>query len=104
MRVDTWVQKQATGAWKRVAIRDSTKENVFVDILHSDILHRIIWLWDGKKPEARRWHLVVRCEIDSPEEIKYSLSNASLDTRAERLAFMQVQRYWVERPFQDAKN
>jgi SRSO17 transposase len=98
MRVDAWVRKQAPGAWKRVALRDGSKGKIFVDILH-----RIIWLWDGKEPEARRWHLVVRREIDSPKEIKYSLSNASLDTPTERLAFMQAQRYWVERPFQDAK-
>jgi hypothetical protein len=78
MRVDKWVQKQALGAWRRVAIRDSSKGKIFVDILH-----RIIWLWDCKEPEARRWHLVVRREIDSPEEIIYSLSNASLDTQAE---------------------
>jgi SRSO17 transposase len=87
MRVDAWVRKQAPGAWKRVALRDGSKGKIFVDILH-----RIIWLWDGKEPEARRWHLVVRREIDSPKEIKYSLSNASLDTPTERLAFMQAQR------------
>ena len=45
------------GAWKRVAIRDGFKGKIFIDILH-----RIIWLWDGKEPEARRWHLVVRCQ------------------------------------------
>ena len=88
MRVDRWVRKQAPGAWKRIAIRDSSKGKIFVDILH-----RIIWLRDGKEAEARRWHPVVRREIDSPEEIKYSLSNASLDTSTERLAFMQAQRY-----------
>lgn len=50
------------------------------------------------------WHLVVRREIDSPTEIKYSLSNADPETTVKRLAYMQAQRYWVERPFQDAKN
>jgi len=97
--VDKWIKKQAPGAWKRVAIRESTKGKIFVDILH-----RIIWLWDGEESEARRWHLVVRREINSSETIKYSLSNAPLDTPTEKLAFMQAQRYWVERPFQDAKN
>ena len=47
---------------------------------------------------------MVRREIESPEGIKYSLCNATLDTPTERLAFMPAQRYWVERPFQDAKN
>ena len=41
---------------------------------------------------------------DSPKEIKYSLSNAASNTSTRRLAYMQAQRYWVERPFQDAKN
>lgn len=68
MRVDRWVRKQAAGAWKRIVIRDSSKGKIFLDILH-----RIICLWDGKEAEARRWHLVVRREIDSPEEIKYPL-------------------------------
>jgi hypothetical protein len=99
MRVDTWIKKQCVGSWKRVAIRDSTKGRIFVDIWH-----RMIWLWDGKETEARKWHLIVRREVNSPEKIKYSLSNAPHDTPTERLAFMQAQRYWVERPFQDAKN
>jgi SRSO17 transposase len=47
--------------------------------------------------------LIVRRELDSVKTIKYSLSNASEDTSAERLAFMQGQRYFVERAFQDAK-
>ena len=36
--------------------------------------------------------------------IKCSLSNASEDAKVKRLAFMQAQRYWIERVFQDAKN
>jgi hypothetical protein len=36
--------------------------------------------------------------------IKCSLSNASEDAQVKRLAFMQAQRYWIERVFQDAKN
>ena len=47
---------------------------------------------------------VVRREIDSQAKRKYSLSKAPSDTSTKRLAFMQAQRYWVERPFQDAKN
>ncbi|XOF32986.1 MAG: hypothetical protein ACL93V_13335 [Candidatus Electrothrix sp. YB6] len=62
------------------------------------------WLWDGKEAEARKWHLVVRREVKSPKKIKYSLSNAESNTSTRRLAYMQAQRYWVERPFQDAKN
>lgn len=99
MRVDKWVAKHSVDSWKRVSIRDTTKGK-----LRADILHRRVWVWDGKEKKARKWHLVVRREIKSPEKIKYSLSNASAGTSIQRLAYMQAQRYWVERPFQDAKN
>jgi SRSO17 transposase len=86
-------------AGKRVEIRESIKGKLLVDIRH-----REVWVWDGKESIARKWHLGVRREINSPEKIKYSLSNAPSNTHTKRLAFMQAQRYWVERPFQDAKN
>jgi SRSO17 transposase len=99
IRLDRWVAKQSPEAWKRVELRESTKGKLL-----ADILHRQIWVWDGKESCARKWHLIVRREINSPEKIKYSLSNAPIDTPTKRLAFVQTQRYWMERPFQDAKN
>ena len=99
MRVDKWIAKQSVESWKRVVIRDTTKGKLLVHILH-----RRVWVWDGKENRARKWHLVVRREIKSPTTIKYSLSNAPSGTSRHRLAYMQAQRYWVERPFQDAKN
>jgi SRSO17 transposase len=99
IRVDKWSESKPEEAWKRIEVRKTTKGNLFVDILHQQV-----WLWDGKEAEARRWHLIIRREVDSPKKKKYSLSNASDNTSVERLAYMQAQRYWVERPFQDAKN
>lgn len=99
IRVDRWTDKQSPNAWKRVKVRMSTKGKLVVDILH-----REVWVWDGEESQARKWHLVVRREVNSPEKRKYSLSNAPSNTSITRLAFMQAQRYWVERPFQDAKN
>ncbi len=98
-RVDKVVEAEPDDAWKRIKVRETTKGWLIVDILH-----KIVWLWDDEEEEARLWNLVVRREVDSPNEIKYSLSNAALGTSLKRLAFMQTQRYWVERPFQDAKN
>ncbi|MEA3468849.1 MAG: transposase [Thermodesulfobacteriota bacterium] len=98
-RVDKLVESQPDDAWKRVKVRETTKGKLIVDILH-----KTVWLWDEKEKHARLWHLVVRREIGSPNEIKYSLSNAISETSVKRLAYMQAQRYWVERPFQDAKN
>ncbi|MFO1434503.1 MAG: transposase [Candidatus Competibacteraceae bacterium] len=97
-RVDRWAQAQPAGAWQRVPLRDGTKGRLEVDILH-----RRVWLWDGEELQVRPWHVIVRREVDTPTEIKYSLSNASADTPAPRLAFMQGQRYWIERALQHGK-
>lgn len=98
VRVDEWMPQHPAGAWQRVSLRDSTKGRLEVDILH-----RRVWRWDGREPQARQWHLIVRREVDTPTEIKYSLSNASADTPVPRLGFMQGQRYWIERVLQNGK-
>jgi SRSO17 transposase len=98
VRVARWAQQQPTEAWQRVNLRDGTQGPLRVAILH-----RRVWLWDSHEPQARPWHLLVRREVDTPTEIKYSLSNAAADTPAPRLAFMQGQRYWIERALQTGK-
>ena len=35
-------------------------------------MHRRVCLWDGKEREAHCWHLIVRREVNAPEEIKYT--------------------------------
>ena len=84
--------------WMRCVLRDSTRGELRVDIAH-----RRVWVWDGEEEAPRCWHLVVRREVKSEKTIKYSLSNAPIDTPRLRLAQMQGQRYWVERTFEDAK-
>lgn len=98
VRVDRWTQQQPATAWQAVTLRDGTKGPLRVAVLQ-----RRVWLWDGEEPQARPWHLIVRREIDAPTELKYSLSNAPTDTPVPRLAFMQGQRYWVERALQSGK-
>jgi SRSO17 transposase len=99
IRVDKYAEKQPDDSWVRIKVRKSTK-----GFLSVDIFHKHVWLWDGHEERARRWHLVVRREGHSQEKMKYSLSNAPDVTSIDKLAYMQAQRYWVERPFQDAKN
>jgi hypothetical protein len=48
--------------------------------------------------------LVVTREIGAPETVKYSLTNAPEKISLSRIAYMQRQRYWIERAFQEAKN
>ncbi len=99
VRVDQWAEEQPDTAWQKVAFRDSTKGTLVVEVLH-----RLVWLWDGKEAEAHCWHLIVRREMGSSQEIKYSLSNAPETTTTERLTFQQGQRYWVEHALRNAKS
>lgn len=98
-RVDHWVAQQPQEAWQKVRLRESTR-----GYLEVEILHQRVWVWEGQEPQAQRWHLIVRREIQQRQEIKYSLSNAPADTNPQRLAFMQNQRYWVERALQNGKS
>ena len=98
LRVDHWTRQQPATAWQPVTLREGTK-----GLLRVEMLQQRVWLWDGEEAHARQWHLIVRREVDTPTEIKYSLSNASAATPVPRLAFMQGQRYWVERALQQGK-
>lgn len=98
VRVDKWVEQQPASSWEKTSARDTTKGKLWVEILHQQV-----WLWDGEETKAHCWHLVVRRDLGA-KDIKYSLSNAPASTSYKRLAYMQAQRYWIERNFQDAKN
>jgi SRSO17 transposase len=99
IEVRKWLKKQPTAAWQQETLRNTTKGELVVEILH-----RRVWLWDKKSPTAQCWHLIVRREVNSPGTVKYSLSNAPGATSATKLAQMQAQRFWIERAFQDAKS
>ena len=99
IRVDQWAAAQSESEWKRVVLRESTKGTLTVEVLH-----RRVWVWDGKESKAPCWHLIVRREIQSPQEIKYSLSNAPETTTTERLAYQQGQRYWIEQSLRNGKS
>ena len=97
--VQRWASEQPGQAWQRKTLRSATKGK-----LRIEVLHQRVWLWDKSSASGRCWHLIVRREVDSPETLKYSLSNAAAETSTLRLARMQAQRYWIERAFQDAKS
>lgn len=95
---EAWLAAQPEAAWQRIKTRDSTKGTLEVDIITQRV-----WAWNHSESSARQWHLVARREVGSRETIKYSFSNAPAETPVARLAYMQGQRYFVERSFQDAK-
>lgn len=89
---------QRFGAQSRVVrLRTTSKEP-----LEYRLWVQEVWQWEkGSRPPRRRL-LVVRQEADG--SYKYSLSNAAVETSWERLGYMQAQRFWIERAFQDAKS
>lgn len=99
IRVDKWVAKQPEDAWVKIIVRHSTKGPLTYEYLHSRI-----WVWDKKESNGHEWHLIVRRNPDSPSDYKFSFSNAPATTSLNKLAFMQCQRFWIERTFEDAKS
>ena len=61
-----------------------------------------VWVWDEGVPQAHRRTLVAREREDG--ELKISWTNAPEATDRQTLAYMQAQRHWVERTFEDAKS
>jgi SRSO17 transposase len=87
-----------SSAWQNVTVRDAVKGPLQLSIHAARV-----WLWDGESDHAKERVLVISRNL-ADNKIKYSVSNVDyLKTPIERLAYMQAQRYWVERAFQDAK-
>ena len=99
LSVEHWVAQQPPEAWTPVWVRHSSRGQLRVEALRCDV-----WLLEGKEKTARKWQLVVTRELGDAPAVKYSLSNAPETTSLQRLVYIQRQRYWVERAFQEAKN
>jgi SRSO17 transposase len=85
--------------WQNITVRNAVKGPLTLSI------HRKrVWVWDGQSDFAKERVLVISRNL-ADNKIKYSLSNVDFTkTPIERLAYMQAQRYWVERAFQEAKS
>lgn len=92
-----WAQAHVAAEGRELFLRASTRGP-----LRAKIWVKEVWQWEPAEAQARRRFLVVRQEQDGT--FKYSLSNAAPQTPWERLAYMQTQRFWIERAFQDAKS
>jgi len=98
VEVRDWVSQQSPEDWIAFKRRDEIN-----GALRGEFLHRRIWLWNGGEEMARHWHLLVWRPEESPQEIKYVLSNAAAGIAILDLARMACSRFWVERALQDAK-
>jgi SRSO17 transposase len=89
------VVDRADTQWQRVRVRPTER-----GVLVAEFAARRVWtMRDGKPTEE--W-LVIHRESDG--DCRYALSNAHPETPLEELAWMQTQRYFVERSIQDAKS
>jgi SRSO17 transposase len=95
--VAEWTKEEFHDQARVITVRESTKGK-----LKYRIWVKEVWQWEIGESKARRRLLVVREEADG--SFKYSLTNAAAHTSWERLGFMQAQRFWIERSFQDAKS
>jgi SRSO17 transposase len=85
--------------WSTIAVRNGTKGPITLSVHTAPV-----WIWDGESESVTERVLVIsRNHADN--KIKYSLSHVDYRSASiERLAYMQAQRYWVERAFQEAKS
>ncbi len=97
VKLKAWLANQDTKDWKTRTIRKGTK-----GLIKGKVLHKQVWIWDGKSAEAYHWHLICRTNLEG-KELKMSISNAAASISTRRLVYMQSQRHFVERAFQDAK-
>ena len=63
-----------------------------------------VYVWDGVSCDAKRYFVVATRTLGKNPESKISLSNVAETTELKRLAWMQLQRYWIERAFEDGKS
>lgn len=85
--------------WKTMTLRHTTR-----GLLRVQIYGRRVYIWDGESEKVQCWSLIATKTLGSNPDTKISLSNAPERTSLKRLGWMQHQRYWVERVFEDAKS
>jgi SRSO17 transposase len=98
IKVKDWLAKMNDKEWRVCTFRHGTKGKI-----KAKILNKQIWIWDKKSEVSFKWQIIARQNMDKTD-LKLSISNAPLKTSAKKLAYLQSQRHFVERAFQDAKS
>ena len=84
--------------WEIVQVRDGVKGKMKVCFHRKEV-----WIWDENKDYTQCYSLILRKETDG-SDIKYSFTNAPQACSSQKLAYMQGQRYFVEKTFKEGKN
>jgi len=97
--VEDYAKSLRKNQFKEVRIRPTTK-GWLTALIHVTT----VWVWDKKSDDmqAIEQTLVIRKPLDKKDKTKYSLSNIPVDKQCvEEFAYMQAQRFWIERCFRD---
>jgi SRSO17 transposase len=97
--VENYAKSLRKNQFKEVQIRPTTK-GWLTALIHITT----VWVWDKKSGDghAIEQTLVIRKPLDKKDKTKYSLSNIPVNEQSvEEFAFMQAQRFWIERCFRD---
>ena len=97
VRVDTFVSGLKDNDWEDLVTRETTRGPLAIHAYS-----RTVWVWDGEEKKARKWTLFVRRDFGS-DDIKFVLSNDGGELSTIALAQREMQRYRIERSFEDAK-
>jgi SRSO17 transposase len=85
--------------WKTVTLRNTTR-----GVLKVRICRIAVFVWDGESERSECWNLIVTKSLGTNPDTKISLTNAPRHTTLRRLGWMQRQRFWIERVFEDGKS
>jgi SRSO17 transposase len=99
-RLDKYIEDLKDSDWTKDDVRKTTKgwKRLYVHIAE-------VWVWNGNESKARKRTLVITKTADKKPKIKYSFSNGGVNEYTPKeYAYFQIQRYWVERTFDDSKN
>ncbi len=80
-------------------VRGTTRGKLKVRVLRVPV-----YIWDEEANKVLEYFLVATQTVGKNPESKISLTNAPETVELNELAWMQLQRYWVERAFEDAKS
>jgi len=84
--------------WKRIEYREGTK-----GVLVREAVLKKVWIWKKGTAEIEEAELLISRKVDQTE-VKYSLCDEPKgELRVETALFRQMQRYWIERGFQEIK-
>jgi len=99
VKVKALVDSLSAKRWKTATLRKTAR-----GVLKVKVCSVKVYVWDGESDTVKRWTLIATKTPGKNPDLKISLTNAPKHFTVKRLGWMQRQRYWVERTFEDAKS